>query len=447
MKFHPLLRLAFFSTLSFALVSRAAEPAQLETPPASWIDPDTGHRVIRLTQEPGSASLYFNNNSCTPDGKNMVYTVGGGIAVLDLTTFKSRPLVAAPAQAIVVGQKTPTVYYTRRSAGGLTTLYATNIDTGETRKIADLPPRASLATINADETLGAGTFLESDAPAAASRAATPATPMAPVSQNEVEKRGAVLSAAVDKVNMMDARLAQRLPMTMFTLDLRSGATKPILEHNPNWLNHLQFAPADPTLLMYCHEGTWWKVDRIWTIRTDGTQNTLIHKRTMGLEAVGHEFWSPDGKTIWYEIRFPWGVDHFTGGYNVVTGERTWYHVENNAWSIHYSQTADGKLFCGDGGSGTVVEWASAENEWIYLFRPELLNAAGSLGENLVRPGVFHPERLVNLHRNKYTLEPNAFFTPDQKHVIFRSNMFGPTYVFAVEVAKTQTGAAAIKPAR
>ena len=412
---------------------RAADTAT--EPPTSWIDPDTGHRVTRLTPEPGSASLYFNNNSCTPDGRSMIYTSGGGISVVDLATLKTRSLVPAPAQPIVVGHKTPTVYYTRRSADRTTSaLYATNIDTGETRKIADLPPRANLSTINADETLGAGTWLENEPPATP-RATAPAAPMAPVSRNEIEKRGAVLSAAVSKVNMMDERLAQRLPMTMFTLDLRTGTTKPIMEHSTDWLNHLQFSPTDPTLLMYCHEGTWWKVDRIWTIRADGTHNTLVHKRTMGLEAVGHEFWSPDGKTIWYEIRFPWGVDHFTAGYHVETGERTWYHVDLNAWSIHYNQSADGKLFCGDGGSGTVVEWASPENEWIYLFRPELLNDTGSLGQGLVHPGVFHPERLVNLHRQKYTLEPNVFFTPDQKRVIFRSNMFGPTYVFAVEVAK------------
>lgn len=426
----------FFLLLGFVAGSsiiRSAESPVAE-PPSSWIDPDTGHRVIRLTREPGSASLYFNDNSCTPDGKSMVYTAGGGISVVDLATFKTRSLVAAPARVIVVGRKTPTVYYSRTSADRSTSaLYATNIDTGETRKIADLPRRASIATINADETLGAGVFDEGGESAALRSTA----PMATISQQEATKRGQVLDAAVNKVLMMDARLAEGRPMTMFTLDLQTGAQKNIMEHSRDWLNHLQFSPTDPMLLMYCHEGTWWKVDRIWTIRADGTQNTLIHKRTMGLEAVGHEFWSPDGKTIWYEIRFPWGVDHFTGGYNVATGERTWFHVELNAWSIHYSQTADGKLFCGDGGSNTVVEWASAENEWIYLFRPELLNAEGSLGDKLVRPGIFHPERLVNLHKNKYTLEPNAFFTPDQKHVIFRSNMFGPTYVFAVEVENTK----------
>lgn len=431
----PLRAFSFLAlVLTFAPgLSAADSPAT--PPPKSWIDPDTGHRVTRVTDEPGSASLYFNTNSFTPDGKSMVYTTGGGISVLDVATFKTRPLVPAPARVIVVGQKTPTVYYTKNGAErGMTSLYAADVNTGATRKIADLPPRSSVATINADETLAAGTFNETDAPATPV-AAVPQPPMAPVSENEVAKRGQVLGDAVSKVMMMDARLAEKRPMTMFTLDLRTGKTNNILEHSTDWLNHLQFSPTDPTLLLYCHEGTWWKVDRIWTIRTDGTQNQLVHKRVMGLEAAGHEFWSRDGKTIWYEIRFPWGVDHFAAGYNVETGERIWYHVDVNAWSIHYDQSRDGKLFCGDGGSGTVVEWASAENEWIYLFRPERLNDVGSLGENLIRPGVFHPQRLVNLHKNKYTLEPNAFFTPDQKHVIFRSNMFGPTYVFAVEVAK------------
>jgi hypothetical protein len=40
-----------------------------------------------------------------------------------------------------------------------------------------------------------------------------------------------------------------------------------------------------------------------------------------------------------------------------------------------------------------------------------------------------------MSKHQYKLEPNVSFTPDQKWVVFRSNMFGPTYVFAVEVAK------------
>jgi hypothetical protein len=32
-------------------------------PPKSWIDPDTGKRIVRFIDEPGSASLYFNENN------------------------------------------------------------------------------------------------------------------------------------------------------------------------------------------------------------------------------------------------------------------------------------------------------------------------------------------------------------------------------------------------
>src|SRR5712691_8661791 len=60
------------------------------------------------------------------------------------------------------------------------------------------------------------------------------------------------------------------------------------------LHHLLFSPAGPSRLMFCHEGPWHKVDRIWAMWTDGTAVTKIHTRTMAMEIFGHEFWSPDG---------------------------------------------------------------------------------------------------------------------------------------------------------
>ena len=86
------------------------------------------------------------------------------------------------------------------------------------------------------------------------------------------------------------------------------------------MNHLLFSPTDPTLLMYCHEGMWQKVDRIWMIHTDGTHNTLIHKRTMVMEIAGHEFWGLDGKTIWYDWQYPKGEDFFLASYNLQTAQ-------------------------------------------------------------------------------------------------------------------------------
>ena len=52
---------------------------------------------------------------------------------------------------------------------------------------------------------------------------------------------------------------------------------------------------------------------------------------------------------------------------------------------------------------------------------------------------FKAERLANLAKHDYGLEPNVSFTPDMKWIIFRSNMLGAAHgsqVFAVEIAKT-----------
>ena len=99
-------------------------------------------------------------------------------------------------------------------------------------------------------------------------------------------------------------------------------------------------------------------------------------------------------------------------------------------------TRDGVLFCGDGGDAGHVARAP-DGKWIYLFRPETTENRGIADKRLVQPGVFRAERLVNMSKHGYRLEPNVSFTPDRKWVVFRSNMFGPTYVFAVEVAKAQ----------
>ncbi|MDZ4798720.1 MAG: oligogalacturonate lyase family protein [Bryobacteraceae bacterium] len=229
--------------------------------------------------------------------------------------------------------------------------------------------------------------------------------------------------------------AARLPMAMFTMNLQTGEVK-VIHKATDWLNHLLFSPTDPKMLMFCHEGPWHKVDRIWTIRTDGTQLTKIHTRTMAMEIFGHEFWSPDGKTIWYDLQTPRGEDFWIAGYNLETKRRAWYHLNRNEWSIHFNVTRDEKLFCGDGGDPGQVAKAP-DGQWIYLFRPELLANRGIDDEKFVQPGVFRAEKLVNMSKHNYRLEPNVSFTPDRKWVVFRSNMFGPTYVFAAEVEKAK----------
>jgi len=293
-----------------------------------------------------------------------------------------------------------------------------NLRTKASRTIAMLPPRASVATVNADETLLAGTITDGtlpDAPASGGRDSYPG-----------------------KGSMMERRLAARLPMQMFVIATKTGEAKTILR-STDWLNHLQFSPTDPNLLLFCHEGPWHTVDRTWTIRADGSGLTQIHRRTMNMEIEGHEFLSPDGRWVWYDLQTPRSEVFWLAGYELASGRRTWYHLERGEWSVHFNQSPDGTLFAGDGGGPSSVA-APGNGQWIYLFRPRLVpdRSGGDLpnARELIQAGVLQAEKLVNLARHDYSLEPNVTFTPDARWIVFRSNMLGPTHVFAVEVAKT-----------
>jgi oligogalacturonide lyase len=433
-----------------------------KTPPKTWVDKDTGHRVFRLTDEPGSSGFYFNNNAYTPDGKTMIYSAPDGIHGMDMATRKTRLIVPNPPRpatpdtdpmaryrngvhAIVAGNKTNSVFFSKFDpATKQSSIYKADVYSNEVTKLATLPAGAAgVATVNADETLAAGTM--NDGPAVApeygANATSPTgTPARRGGAADATPHGAQSGNLVQPENkgeMMERRLASRQPLILYTVSLKPGDNSKItvLQHSTDWVNHLLFSPKDPSLLMYCHEGPWQKVDRIWMIHTDGTHNTLIHKRHIAMEIAGHEFWGLDGETIWYDWQPIKGQDFYLAGYDLSTGKRTAYHMDRNEWSIHFNLTKDLDMFTGDGGDPGQVAKAP-DGEWIELFHPELLRTDGALQEpDFFQPGIFHSEHLVNMSQHNYKLEPNVRFSPDKSLVIFTSNMFGPSYVIGVETKK------------
>jgi oligogalacturonide lyase len=430
------------------------------TLPTEWIDASTGHRVIRLSREDGTQSLYFNQNAYTADGKKLIVTTaGGGISTITLATREVKPLVAGPVSVLVAGRKTGDVYYIKRLPGGQpgaaggrnstgATVYAANVDTGATREVVKLPPGRNVSSVNADETLLLGSYV--DGAAAPPRpAATAAANQAPdgnarFGQPNYQAVGAdgkpMTFADAKDLRLHESLMATRAgaPRVLFTVNIKTGEVKDILREH-EWLGHLQFSPSDPNLIMFCHEGTWHEVDRVWTIRTDGSGLTKLHTRTMNMEIAGHEFFSADGAMIWYDLQTPRGQDFWLGGYQVATGKRTWYHLQRNEWSVHFNVSPDGTLFAGDGGDSEMAARAP-DGKWIYLFRPQRVPDVAGIktanSDNLIDTGFFQAERLVNMSKHDYRLEPNVTFSPDMKWIVFRSNMLGPVHVYAVEIAKS-----------
>jgi oligogalacturonide lyase len=321
-------------------------------------------------------------------------------------------------------------------------VYATNVNSGVTREVVKLPPGRSVSSLNADETLLLGVYVKEGNPPAPAANRLPGAD-ARFGQPNYQATGtggkAMTYADAKDLQLHNTLMAIRVgaPRVLFTVNTRTGELRDIFREQ-EWLGHLQFSPTDPNLIMFCHEGTWHEVDRIWTIHADGTGLTKIHTRTMNMEIAGHEFFSSDGAMIWYDLQTPRGVDFWLGGYRVATGKRTWYHLQRDEWSVHFNVSPDGSLFAGDGGDSEMVARAQ-DGKWIYLFRPERVPDVAGIktvgSDSLIDAGYFRSERLVNMSKHDYRLEPNVTFSPDMKWIVFRSNMLGPVHVFAVEIAK------------
>ena len=77
------LGLVLSSATTSAQVPTAGKPGPL---PRSWIDAETGHRVVQLSIEPGSNSLYFTQYAYTAGGAKLVMTTPSGIDLVTLAT-------------------------------------------------------------------------------------------------------------------------------------------------------------------------------------------------------------------------------------------------------------------------------------------------------------------------------------------------------------------------
>jgi len=308
------------------------------------------------------------------------------------------------------------------------------VDTKATRVVSKLGFTGQFGGVNADETLIIG---KRRAPAEAK----------PPAQSQVQPAPASPPPSSDAP--AEGRRGGRGgggKLEFFAVDVKTGKVRTFMPMSDN-LNHDQCSPTDPSLILYCHEGAWDQVDRIWTVRTDGTGNRLMHQRTMPMEIAGHEFFGYDGQTVWYDLQTPKSGVFWLAGVNVRTGERIRYPIERAQWSVHFNQSHDGKLFAGDGGGPNGVSNRTPDGrrldppgngQWIYLFTPRADKMDTlKVGNDDVKIGKFDVQKLVDLSKHDYRLEPNLTFTPDNQWIVFRSNIQGGSQVYAVEVAKAK----------
>jgi oligogalacturonide lyase len=407
---------------ALAIAGSAASPQ--EPLPKEWVDADTGHRIVRLTDDAGGSTLYFHDNAFSPAGDRVIFNTPDGVAAFDVAsiglTGARLDLVVPRGRGGYFARRTREIYSATGRGGTVT---AIDVDTKRRREL-----RFARGLVNADETLSVVKNGNASDPAGAYPPPAP-RPLIPQLQRmfpgkRMEDLTPDQQFSVRKEDGLAARALNPALQSFVFTDLKTGASRET-GYQYGDLNHMQFSPVDPDVLLYCHEGTWHEVDRTWTIRADGSQMRLMHRRTMDMEINGHEWWSWDGKTVWFDLQTPRSQDFWIAGVNMADGRTTRYHLQRDWWGVHFNSSRDDTLFASDGGDPTQVAYAT-DGMWINLLR---VQPDGTLGR----------EKLVNMSRHNYVtgrggVEPNAHITPDKKWVVFTGQFAsGQRHVYAVQI--------------
>lgn len=372
--------------------------------PQAWIDDQTGHQIVKLTDREGSnRSFYFHNNPFIPqlddEGDLMVFygstERGNELFTINLKTKETIQITnhIGRVSGEIVDPERRKVYFQSSDS-----VFSVTVDNQQEKLEFVFPEnfKGRITTLNADGNLLAGVF-------------------------SGEAKRELLRKYPKKSQFFERIFEAKLPHTLFTIDLQAGNLEKIHTEN-TWLGHVQFSPTDPDVLMFCHEGPWHLVDRIWTINVASKVTKLMHSRSMDMEIAGHEFFSRDGDMIWFDLQLPRGKIFYLAGVNVVDGSTQRYSMTRDEWSIHFNISPDQRLFCGDGGDPSQVAGAD-DGMWIYLFTP--------MGNKL------QSHKLVNMKNHDYDLEPNVHFSPDGKWVLFRANFEGASNIYAVEISRNE----------
>lgn len=379
--------------------------------PDEWIDQDTGFRVFKLTRRSGTNhSFYFHNqpfvgqemmflgSDASFAGNDNLYGAGREhrqqLYAVNLQTLAIRQLTQEPqgVHSEVICPKTHEYFFQHGDS-----VFVLNTDNSQKRLITVMKEglRGSFETVNANGTLLAGKL-------------------------ECPEESMILKEHPQKGEFFRLLFECKAKRTIFTIDTRTGVVDIVYSEN-EWTNHMQFSPTDPHLLMFCHEGPWHELDRIWTIDVvKRGQPRLIHKRTVLREIAGHEWWGADGQHIYFDLQKPRGETFFVGKTDVYTGKEVDYELQRDEWSVHFVTSWDQTFMAGDGGASNSVA-RSPNGHWIYRFDIDRHHLKST--------------KLVNLKNHQYKLEPNIHFSPDDRYIIFRANFEGVENVYAVDLKR------------
>ncbi|PCJ56539.1 MAG: hypothetical protein COA79_18440 [Planctomycetota bacterium] len=216
-------------------------------------------------------------------------------------------------------------------------------------------------------------------------------------------------------------LFQRPRSVLIQVDVKNKTSHAVYGEQ-EWFSHVCIHPKEPNIIMFCHEGTWELVQRLWIANSNTHEVWPIVKQKKHFERSGHEYFTNTGHILTqYAIRDDINSDDWRHA-NILTNykdeekEIFWYDGVQPA-HVQTSYQSNYRLV-GDCGDRTDWKNKNAEN---YITSIELKEGKSSM-TNLCR----HNTSWVDQNSH-----PHPIFTRDDKQILFNSDQGGFNNIYRV----------------
>ncbi|MEO6906636.1 MAG: hypothetical protein ABI210_01985 [Abditibacteriaceae bacterium] len=397
-----------------------SEPTELH----SWVDGNTGRRVQQLTNEPNGAMLtYFRYFRHLPDGRMLIAIIGDrnmdGIHPANATRpsdisgerFHSGAGALNPASGELEYLNYPShnmklrindgrIWYLQRSSGEL---WTAQLPSGKPELVTHLPEE--IASHIVDITCDGSTL---------------------ILEEHISETPVSLANDLDTHELW-LHFNRRRSGSLFTYDIATATRRKLFDTQDVSIFHIDTSPTDPTLIRYAHDMLECTGQRMFTVRTDGSQLHAIRPQEYG-EMITHEFWWADPACIGFTYQDRRGdstvqeiplceyapVSTHLGIANLA-GEQVYLSDALNSYHSHLNVSRRGDLVCGEGTDGNSFVFAAP-----FSWQSTKIDFAPMA--TIHTP--YHPMKGQNV---------NADFSADSKWILFNDTIDGRLQVCRVQV--------------
>ncbi|MDH7571078.1 MAG: oligogalacturonate lyase family protein, partial [Armatimonadota bacterium] len=322
----------------------------IELDPQVVQDPETGAHVRRLSPNQGDTiAPYFTQSLVSADGEVLLVTsTCTGTNQVHFIDLKAAKMVQASREP-GVGTHQPVLDPQRRVAyywaGRL--LRRVDLNTLRSEALYEMPDGFSGGILSLDHS---GRYL------------------AFVYQERIQT-----STATGRIySDMQEHLYRHPTCVVMRMDLQEGRAEAVWGEQ-NWISHVNISPTQPDLILFCHEGPWHRVHRMWVVRASTGECWPLLQRALYTEKDGHEFFTASGRVITqYSRRESTAVNVWDEFHVVIwpdgSGEERYALGRGHRATHVQAAHADETLLVGDGAFPEGQEWVQKGRHFLSLIR-------------------------------------------------------------------------------